>query len=85
MSLVSCSGSTWSQQAYLKASNTDAYDFFGGAGLSLSGDTLAVGAQAESSSPIGVNRNQTGNSAGQSGAVYVFDTLHQVFLPLVMR
>src|SRR5262249_30416606 len=36
------SGTTWSQQAYLKASNTNANDFFGGS-VALSGDTLVVG------------------------------------------
>ncbi|MCA8942016.1 MAG: hypothetical protein KDB80_05590 [Planctomycetes bacterium] len=33
------SGSTWTQQAYLKASNTDAGDLFGSA-LAISGDTI---------------------------------------------
>ncbi len=65
------SGSTWSQQAYLKASNTDAYDYFGG-DVSLSDNTLAVGAYGEDSITAGVNGNQSDNSAGSSGAVYVF-------------
>ncbi len=65
------SGSTWSQQAYLKASNTDAYDYFGG-DVSLSDNTLAVGAYGEDSNTAGVNGNQSDNSAGSSGAVYVF-------------
>ena len=64
------SGTTWSQQAYLKASNTDAGDLFSSS-VSLSGDTLAVGAKSESSSATGVNGNQNDNSAGSSGAVYV--------------
>lgn len=61
----------WSQQAYLKASNTGAEDQFGST-VALSGDTLAVGANQESSNATGVNGNQTDNSAGASGAVYVF-------------
>ena len=61
----------WSQQAYLKASNTGAEDQFGST-VALSGDTLAVGASQESSNATGVNGNQTDNSAGASGAVYVF-------------
>jgi hypothetical protein len=65
------SGSVWAQQAYVKASNTDKSDNFGHA-VSLSGDTLAVGAHLESSSATGINGNQADNSAGQAGAVYVF-------------
>ena len=65
------SGRTWSQQAYLKASNTGADDIFGHS-VSLSGDTLAVGAIFEDSSATGVNGSQSDNSEGASGAVYVF-------------
>ena len=36
-------GATWSQQAYLKASNTDAADIFGRS-VAVSGDTVVVGA-----------------------------------------
>lgn len=61
----------WSQQAYLKASNADAGDAFGGA-LGISGDTLVVGAVAEASSADGVNSNQADNTAHNSGAAYVF-------------
>ncbi len=65
------SGSTWSQQAYLKASNTGAGDFFG-ISVTLSGDTLAIGAFMEDSSATGVNGNQSDNNAVDSGAAYVF-------------
>lgn len=61
----------WSQQAYVKASNTGAYDEFGDA-VALSGDTLVVGAPSEDSAATGVNGNQADNSALHSGAVYVF-------------
>jgi K319-like protein/FG-GAP repeat protein len=64
-------GGTWSQQAYLKASNTDAGDFFG-LSVSLSGDTLAVAAPQESSCATGVNGNQADNGCVSAGAVYVF-------------
>ena len=58
------SGATWSQQAYIKASNTDSDDFFGAVvGLSADGNTLAVGAPFEA----GMN-----NGLPASGAVYVF-------------
>jgi len=65
------SGTTWSQQAYVKASNTDASDIFGSS-ISISGDTLVVGAPAEASNATGVNGNQADNSAATAGAAYVF-------------
>jgi hypothetical protein len=64
-------GTTWTQQAYIKASNTDANDFFG-TSVSLSGDTLAVGAYGEDSNATGTNGSEEDNSAPDSGAVYVF-------------
>ncbi len=65
-------GHSWSQQAYLKASNTEGDDQFGGS-ISISGDTLVVGARTESSNSTGVDGDQTNNSAGASGAAYVFE------------
>jgi hypothetical protein len=66
-------GGSWSQQAYLKASNTEANDLFGqSVSFSSDGNTLAVGAHAEDSSATGVNGEQGDNSAADSGAVYVF-------------
>jgi len=64
-------GGTWSQQAYIKASNTDVNDEFG-TSVALYGDTLSVGAPVEGSTATGVNGNQTINTAGLAGAVYVF-------------
>jgi hypothetical protein len=64
-------GTTWQQEAYLKASNPDADDGFGNS-IALAGDTLAVGAFGEDSATTGVNGNQADNSASDSGAVYVF-------------
>ena len=61
----------WSQQAYIKASNTDVEDAFGYA-VALSGDTLAVGALKEASAATGIDGDQTDNSAFEAGAVYVF-------------
>ncbi len=63
--------STWSQQAYLKASNTGAGDNFGQS-VAISGDTIAVGAIGEDSSAVGVNGDEGNNSASFSGAAYVF-------------
>ena len=65
------SGSTWTQQAYLKASNTEAADLFGYS-VSVAGDTVAVGAFREASSSTGVNGSQANNGAFESGAAYVF-------------
>src|SRR5262249_31362735 len=75
-------GAMWSQQAYLKASNTgepgvgDQFadgDRFGfSIGLSADGNTLAVGAIAEDSGAKGINGDQNDNSQANSGAVYVF-------------
>src|SRR5207247_2424655 len=72
------SGSAWSQQAYVKASNTEAVDSFASSvALSSDGNTLAVGASNESSALTGiisgaVNEATAGNGAFQSGAVYIF-------------
>lgn len=65
------SGTTWTQQAYIKASNTDGSDRFGDS-VSLSGNTLAVGASGEDSAATGIGGNQSLNTASASGAVYVF-------------
>ncbi len=70
--VFSRTGGEWSQQAYIKASNTESGDRFGFS-LALSGDTLAVGAYLEDSNGTGVNSNtESDNSASSSGAVYVF-------------
>ena len=77
------SGTTWTQQAYVKASNTGeagaTADSFGdgdqfGVSIALSDDgrTLAVGAITEDSASPGIDGNQKDNSATSAGAVYVF-------------
>ncbi len=67
------SGTTWSQQAYVKGSNTEAYDEFGGAvAVSRNGRLFLAGARGEDSGASGVNGNQTDNGVDESGAVYVF-------------
>ena len=74
--LFSRSDSGWSQQAYVKASNTDGGDEFGFAvSLSIDGNTLAVGAYSEDSSARGISADGTGegdNTAARAGAVYLF-------------
>ena len=64
------SGTSWAQQAYLKASNTGAGDGFGV--VSISGETIVVGAALEDSAAPGVNGDQSDNSVADSGAAYVF-------------
>jgi hypothetical protein len=79
------SAGAWSQVSYIKASNTDGQDGFGGTsidtvsrgpsvGIALWSDglTLVVGAPGEDSAATGVNGDQTDNSAVSSGAVYVY-------------
>lgn len=77
------SGTTWTQQAYIKASNTGRKpanaDDFGdgdqfGYSIALSGDgnTLAVGAATEDSAAQAINGNQADDSQQSIGAVYVF-------------
>ena len=66
-------GSGWTQQAYVKASNAGQSDHFGSSvSLSADGSTLAVSAHWEASDATGVNGNQNDNSLAQAGAVYVF-------------
>jgi len=64
-------GTTWSQQAYLKASNTDEGDEFGRS-VAANGDTIVVGADREASNATGVDGNQDNNSTPLAGAAYVF-------------
>ena len=75
-------GNTWSQQAYIKASNTgragtldefgDGDQFGYSLALSADGNTLAVGAIAEDSNSRSINDNQQDDTLDASGAVYVF-------------
>jgi hypothetical protein len=68
------SAGVWSQQAYLKPAAVgpvgQAGHFFG-ASVAVSGDTVVVGANHESSSTLGINTTPN-DSASSSGAVYVF-------------
>jgi len=63
---------TWTQQAYLKASNAGAGDEFG-CSVALSGNTLVVGASGEASGATGINGNEADNSVFHAGAAYVFE------------
>jgi hypothetical protein len=68
------SGTTWTAQAYAKASNADSGDGYGTA-LALSGDgsTLAVGALWEGSAATGIGGNQSDNSTRFAGAAYLIE------------
>jgi hypothetical protein len=67
------SGTTWTQQAYLKPAavgTTQELDLFGRS-VAISGDTVVVGAYLENSGTTGVNSSPD-ESAPDSGAAYVF-------------
>src|SRR5918996_2117322 len=81
------SGDRWTQQAYIKASNTgeklsgegetlvgggDGDQFGFSLSMSAEGNTLAVGAVGEDSTATGIDGDQTNNAAVSAGAVYVF-------------
>ncbi|MEJ2404988.1 MAG: hypothetical protein P8171_11975, partial [Candidatus Thiodiazotropha sp.] len=77
--VFSRTGSTWTQQAYIKASNSQWLDEFGYAvALSGDGDTLAVGAIYEDSSTTGINSTPD-EGATDAGAVYVFSRMGGVW------
>jgi hypothetical protein len=65
------SGTSWSQQARLTASNAESGDQFACA-VALDGDSLIVGAAGESSNATGINANAADNSAPQAGSAYLF-------------
>ncbi|EMJ88091.1 FG-GAP repeat protein [Leptospira meyeri serovar Semaranga str. Veldrot Semarang 173] len=68
------SGSTWSQQAYIKPSNAETQDSFG-KGLAISGDTIVAGANLEDSNQTTITNGGTAssnNGATSAGAAYVY-------------
>jgi hypothetical protein len=67
-------GTTWVPEAYLKAPNAEANDFFG-ASVAIQGDTAVVSASGEDSNETTITNGTTAsadNSALESGAVYIF-------------
>src|SRR5262249_23799467 len=67
-------GASWTQEAYLKASNAEAGDAFGWQlALSSNGSRLAVSSLFESGGVAGLDGDQSSNAAGKSGAVYLFE------------
>jgi hypothetical protein len=85
------SGTTWTQQAYVKASNTgragegdlpgDGDQFGYSVALSGDGQTLAVGAIAEDSAAQQINGNQHDDSQQTAGAVYVYSRSGSTWAP----
>ncbi len=63
-------GTTWSQQAYLKAANAEMYDNFG-ARVAVHGDTIVVGATGEDGDATST-MGAPNNAASNAGAAYVF-------------
>jgi hypothetical protein len=66
-------GAMWSEQAFIKASNSGANDWFGSrSALSGDGNTAVFGASLEDSSGRGVDGKQDDDKAPESGAVYFY-------------
>ncbi len=69
-------GGNWTQQAYLKSSNTGGpvvgYQFGYSVSLSSDGSTLAVGETSDPSNATGIDGDQKNTAAPDSGAVFVF-------------
>ena len=74
-------GTTWEQEAYIKANNNNSYDQFGDF-VSISGDTIAVGAALEESNQSSITSGETAspdNSYYNAGAVYVYRNRSRLF------
>lgn len=68
------SAGLWSQEAYIKASNNNAVDYFGSS-VDIRGNLLAVGAPKEDSNELTITMGTSAssdNNATDSGAVYLY-------------
>ncbi|EQA45009.1 FG-GAP repeat protein [Leptospira broomii serovar Hurstbridge str. 5399] len=76
------SGTTWTHQAYLKASNASNSDLFGNS-VAIKGNTIVVGSPFESSDTNsivhGPNLSATNNAGSNNGAVYVFERVGTIW------
>jgi hypothetical protein len=71
--LFTRAGTKWAQQAYIKGSNTRAFDLFSSSvAINGNGSLMVAGAPIESSGAKGVNANQQDASEQGAGAAYVF-------------
>jgi hypothetical protein len=74
---------SWAQEAYVKATNTDAFDAFGATvAISADGATLAVGAVFESSGATGLDGDGTRDDASSAGAAYLYRFTGGAWSPL---
>jgi trimeric autotransporter adhesin len=65
-------GSTWTQESYIKSSNPGAGDYLCHSALSRDGDVLVAGASTEDSAATGIDGDQLDDSATSAGAAYLF-------------
>src|SRR5579862_5124985 len=69
-------GGAWSQQAYIKSSNTGGpdvgYQFGYAVALSSDGNTLAASEISDPSNAAGINGDDKNTAAPDAGAVFVF-------------
>ncbi|MFT5198221.1 MAG: hypothetical protein ACI87O_000876 [Planctomycetota bacterium] len=75
--LFAWAGGAWTQGPYLKASNPDRLDKFGGA-VAISGDRVVLGAWGEDGSSRGPFGDDTDNLASESGAGFIFDLANPI-------
>jgi hypothetical protein len=75
-------GAAWTQQAFIKATNTRLNDQFAWAlTLSRDGNTFAVGAHLEDSGASGLNGDQEDATSEDSGAAYVYTRTGTTWAP----
>ena len=71
----------WNQAAYIKASNSQAEDFFGtSVAISDDGNTVVVGAESEDGGSNGLSFDLLNNEISKSGAAYVFTRIDGSFI-----
>ena len=76
-------GVTWTQEAYLKAFNSDPQDTFGtSVAISPDGTGIVIGAPAEDSAAVGIGRDPDDNTMNESGAVYLLQRVGESWQPV---
>ncbi len=71
--LFTRTGTAWTQQAFIKSEQNEAFDEFGGSvAISRDGKTLVISAHGEDGNARTINGNQRDNKRNESGAAYVF-------------
>src|SRR6185436_2995510 len=78
-------GTTWTLEDYLKASNAQAADNFG-CSVSITDNWIVVGANGEDSNAVGVGGTGWDNNASNSGAAYAFPRVGPFWLdPILIK